>query len=347
MKIASIDHGQQVLTFRNFENIRCRPCAEFLTLGSDMKIGAISLNFDSMREAQGFPSAAQFRDESYFKVADRFFSGLGADIKISIYIIGRDLEDPEIAARVKDWASAGHEIGNHTYTHPQHFGVLREAGLADEIVRAHWAIAEVTGAPPIGFIAPGWSMPKQGYTILNQLGYRYDLSSFASPWIYAVTAKLIFNEIMCGEFANVRKTASRPDYISSLFGRGKIERVGLEGAICALNEPGLLRLPLPRTSFWSPPIWHTAGFIFGFKGLAERVKDFARRGDPFYYTMHPADLFDLTDFDSDLKPTHLERLGVSLSEKQRRFAEMVDAIKSNFELITLREMVKKIEEQVR
>ena len=75
---------------------------------------AIDINFDSLNENLGFPSA--FKDPSFFEVFDNFlYFSDKYNFKYSIYIIGKDLENPELKARVKDWSQAGHEIGNHIY----------------------------------------------------------------------------------------------------------------------------------------------------------------------------------------------------------------------------------------
>ena len=57
---------------------------------------------------------------------------------------------PEVARAV---AAEGHEIGNHSHTHPRFY--LRSAGfLYDEMARAQEAIGEVTGVRPALFRAP-------------------------------------------------------------------------------------------------------------------------------------------------------------------------------------------------
>ena len=71
----------------------------------------------------GFPK--KFNDPSYFKGFDRVIKIINKyNIKISIYVIGKDLENKEIFARVRDWSSAGHEIGNHSWSHYHNLGSL-------------------------------------------------------------------------------------------------------------------------------------------------------------------------------------------------------------------------------
>ena len=60
-------------------------------------------------------SPKSYRDPSFFEVADRFL--LLAEkysFKLTIFVIGRDLENPLNQEAVKKWAAMGHEIGNHS-----------------------------------------------------------------------------------------------------------------------------------------------------------------------------------------------------------------------------------------
>ena len=57
---------------------------------------AIDINFDSLNENLGFPKG--FKDPSFFKVFDRFLELSNKyNFKYSLYFIGKDLENPEIA----------------------------------------------------------------------------------------------------------------------------------------------------------------------------------------------------------------------------------------------------------
>ncbi|MGH9782711.1 MAG: polysaccharide deacetylase family protein [Terriglobia bacterium] len=74
-----------------------------------------------------------------------------ADIRATFFLCGQNVERyPEIARRI---AQEGHEIGNHTYTHPRLLG--RTPGkIAYEIERAQNIIAHHTGRRPALFRPP-------------------------------------------------------------------------------------------------------------------------------------------------------------------------------------------------
>ena len=73
--------------------------------------------------------------------------------KCTFYVIGRNVEAyPDIARRI---VAEGHEIANHTWTHPQ-LSRLSSARVAEELRRTHETVLEVTGVrmtnlrPPYG-----------------------------------------------------------------------------------------------------------------------------------------------------------------------------------------------------
>ena len=73
--------------------------------------------------------------------------------KCTFYVIGRNVEAyPDIARRI---VAEGHEIANHTWTHPQ-LSRLSASRVADELRRTHETVLEVTGVrmtnlrPPYG-----------------------------------------------------------------------------------------------------------------------------------------------------------------------------------------------------
>ena len=74
-------------------------------------------------------------------------------VKATFYVIGRNVEAcPDIARRI---VADGHEIANHTYTHPA-LSRLPSARVAEELRRTHETVLDVTGIrmtnlrPPYG-----------------------------------------------------------------------------------------------------------------------------------------------------------------------------------------------------
>jgi peptidoglycan/xylan/chitin deacetylase (PgdA/CDA1 family) len=91
-------------------------------------------------------------------------------VPATFFMVGRHVERCRETARAV--ARAGHEIGNHTYSHQK----LHRVGprrVVEEIRRGHEAIAEVTGVVPRSFRAPhGYRSPFVARAIAP---YRYQV----------------------------------------------------------------------------------------------------------------------------------------------------------------------------
>lgn len=300
---------------------------------------AMNINFDSLAwSANGAGSAS--RDPSFFAVADRFLD-LSAryGFRYTIFVIGRDLEDPEVRARVRDWAATGHEIGNHSYNHRPNLGALPTASMRDEVMRSHELIASVIGRPPRGFIAPGWATSRELLGVLQDAGYLYDTSVFPSYFMWLILAKLWLNfrsdprrhELLQRRDLLANLLASRRPYLAS---RESLHRP---------QHSGILILPVPVTPLLRIPCWHTARFVFP-AWLYRHALQACRKTADFYYLMHPADLADARDVEQmGVEITNLERLHVGLARKQALLAEVLDSLRDDgVEFVTLTEMAEDI-----
>jgi len=110
-------------------------------------------------------------------------------VRATFFVVGADLEeDAEGRAALAALARAGHELGNHTHSHPYDFVRLGPVRVAEEIDRGHAAIAACAGAGPVGFRAPGYEISPEVVGLLAARGYRYDSSILPSPPYYGAKA---------------------------------------------------------------------------------------------------------------------------------------------------------------
>jgi peptidoglycan/xylan/chitin deacetylase (PgdA/CDA1 family) len=63
--------------------------------------------------------------------------------------------------RLREMAAAGHEIGNHSWSHPALRGDLGEEAIRREIDHAYEVMEKKMGAPPFTFCYPGGSKPEE------------------------------------------------------------------------------------------------------------------------------------------------------------------------------------------
>jgi peptidoglycan/xylan/chitin deacetylase (PgdA/CDA1 family) len=104
--------------------------------------------------------------------------------RASFASIGKWVEqEPQAHAAIVE---AGHEIINHTYSHPwselfnpRPFPSLDYAEQQEEAVRGHETIHKLLGVEPIGFRLPHLEPAPTIYPILRDLGYRYSSSALA------------------------------------------------------------------------------------------------------------------------------------------------------------------------
>ncbi|MGN7612965.1 polysaccharide deacetylase family protein [Magnetococcales bacterium HHB-1] len=276
---------------------------------------AISLNFDSLNEAFGFPKG--YRDPSFFEGFDRLADIASRyQIPLSIYIIGRDLENPENAARVRAWSEAGHEIGNHTWSHHFNLASLSKQEQIDEVRRCHDKISHCIGQEPKGFIAPAWSSSKQVIEELIRLGYIYDTSPFPSILLYPMVAKIFLNHL--NQPLKAVRLLFRRDWLDPLIRPTTPYFINhkMKPSKQVLDN-GLLVMPLPTQSRFHPCIWHTLGFISNWRRIEQALETLIDTHPGLYYLIHPADF--LAQEDVDTTYTHsLARMATPLQEKLAR-----------------------------
>ncbi len=92
------------------------------------------------------------------------------NVKATFYVVGRCVKDnPAILKRTVE---EGHEIGNHSWSHPK-LSSMSEAAVREEIQKTHDAVLEVAGVPPKSFRPPyGAFTEKQQRWAFKEFGYK-------------------------------------------------------------------------------------------------------------------------------------------------------------------------------
>ncbi len=270
---------------------------------------AMNINYDSLF----FPltiDRQKYRDPSFYEVADRFFSlSQKYNFRYTIFIIGRDLENPEVFARVREWSQAGHEIGNHTYTHNTKLGTLPRNKAETEILKSHELITRCTGKEPKGFISPTWNISTDVVDILLKANYTYDTSIFPSYFIYFLLLKLKLMKAGRGPTIVDTTLSARGDKYVPLFGSRKPYFVS-PSSLIKKQKDGLLMMPLPVTPILRVPCWHTVWFTLGEKIMRHVLRSCLKEYKYFVYAMHPRDFFAP---EHDLKRDFVEQYKNELS----------------------------------
>jgi hypothetical protein len=100
------------------------------------------------------------------------------ELTITFFIVGQDAALRTNWEALRAIASAGHEIGNHSYRHEPWMHLYSDAEIDAELARAEESIAGATGVRPLGFRGPGFSLSGAVLEALVRRGYHYDASTF-------------------------------------------------------------------------------------------------------------------------------------------------------------------------
>ncbi|MEM7137824.1 MAG: polysaccharide deacetylase family protein [Myxococcota bacterium] len=154
------------------------------------KLAAISVDLDEVGCYAAIHGVDLPTGEARHAVYDRCLPRIQAwlaeeQIPATFFAIGADLARDENQAALRGLRDAGHEIGNHSFSH--HYDLTRRPRqtIRSDIERCSNAIANACGRRPTGFRAPGYTINDTMFEELADLGFAYDSSVFSSPAYYA------------------------------------------------------------------------------------------------------------------------------------------------------------------
>ncbi|GAB3687526.1 polysaccharide deacetylase family protein [Actinocorallia lasiicapitis] len=102
-------------------------------------------------------------------------------------------EQPKLVQRIVD---AGHQVADHTVTHPLNLPRLSAAKITEEIVGGHDRVAQISGLAPRSFRAPGGAWSQQIIDIAAEHGmfcvdWAVDPRDWARPGTTSITRTLL------------------------------------------------------------------------------------------------------------------------------------------------------------
>ena len=291
------------------------------------KLFAINLNFDSLGEAYGWPKGF-VEDAAFTRGVDRILNlSQKFNIPITFFLVAKDLENRknyEIIRNISNYENV--EIANHSYNHLFNFGSRSDQIIYDEIYKSHELIFKCTGKEAKGFISPTWSVSKNVIKNLIKLNYTYDTSFFQSIYLYPAVLKIVLSHLTKKKFKKAYQILNRRDYLlpfkydeEPFFINSNMKKV------LNTTKESILEMPMPLINNFNPPIWHTAGYVFGWNFLKKKLKKILDKNKPFFYLIHPADFLDQNDLDNKYSLA-LERMDKSYNDKIKNLENMLEYI---------------------
>jgi hypothetical protein len=182
------------------------------------------------------------------------------DLTVTFFVVGQDAALRKNDAALRSIAAAGHEIGNHSFHHDPWIHMNTEQAVDHELALAEEHIERATGARPVGYRAPGYSLSNATLKVLYQRGYLYDASTL--PTFVGPLARAYY-------FVNARLSEEQKDQRKALFGsvrdgfrplRPYLWHIDSDDRGKGLIEIPVTTLPIFRVPFHFSYILYMAGY---------------------------------------------------------------------------------------
>ena len=240
------------------------------------------------------------------------------NIKATWFVVGSDLEDPSYQDVFMSLIKAGHEIGNHTYSHYKDFISFNSDDKKEEMEKCD-KIIKNTGYVPVGFRTPYFGVDDLIPLILKEMEYQYDSSICPSPFLNMI-AKV-------KEFLNTgftRKQLSNSDR--------KVNATKHELS----NKIEIREIPVSVLPHLKAPAHASYAMVLPFKlsyWYSKLLLNHSMRsGDPLVYVFHLNDLCPKEHF----KSKEFKYL-MSLEKRRGLINWICSQISSSFNVILTRE----------
>src|SRR5215831_13076086 len=300
-----------------------------------MRLANISVDFESIyhySETLGLHHPD--RDRDYERIVDRFldlFSETG--VRATFFMVGDDVRSKKLTPEVlRRMVAAGHELANHTMTHPHNLSRLSRARKEEEIAATGRLLESATGQRVVGFRAPCLDVDEAIVDILEGLGYWYE-SSVLPFYLKQVHAALI-GLIAKGRFRRTgawqNSFAPGNPYTPC---QGKLHRRGTR----SITEIPIATVPILRLPFYS-----TIHFALGRKSFDASYALVRRGRSQFTYELHSIDLADCGPDGLSERYPGIERhpcLKRPASENRAFLVHAIRRFQQDYTLTTMREMV--------
>ena len=273
----------------------------------------------------------------------RFFSEFG--INTTLFLVGTDFVSKMNHSSIKQIANDGHELANHSMSHPQGFRWLSAGQKEKEIADMGEICKKVTGVRPVGFRSPGWNMDDSGLPVLQKLGYLYDSSVF--PTLMMPVMKAAHWVSMFRQPRPDRTTMGKWRYMLA-------PRAPYRTSARSLAErglDGLVEFPVSVTPFLRIPFFATMLLFLGFDVYASLYQRMRSVGLPIHFQMHLSDFVDysLPELQDQMPSRNRgayvpQALTTPLNEKLDIFHRMVELISRDYTFTTLKDWVPQVED---
>jgi hypothetical protein len=285
-----------------------------------MKV-CVSIDMDTYREYQrlvdpdGHADGPSFYDDGIPRFLDMFDE---CGIRATFFMIGRDADLPSNRERVREIAARGHEVANHSHTHPYNFRSLTRDEKRAEIEQADAAIADILGTRPVGFRTPSLDVDTEVLELLAERDYLYDSSLFPGPflWFFMLYGKIFIRHAGYQLGSLAAPLAPAHPYVPSAT---KLHR---RAAPAAQGVSSLVEIPVSVVPIVGVPFYGTLMRMLGKRAFDLSLSAFGRRKQVLSYGLHLLDLVRLDGSSLDVAIRNTPGVGLPF-ERRRDFTHHV------------------------
>jgi len=297
-----------------------------------VRLCAVSVDLDEIPNyfgIHGLPEPAGPAKTLVYDVALDRLSSLASELSIplTLFAIGSDLSREGAASRLQAACDRGFEVANHTLDHRYDLVRLGPVEMQRQVTEGARAIERATGAAPVGFRAPGYTVTDELLAVVSQAGALYDSSVFPCPAYFAAkTAKIAAIALLGRESRSIVDT---PRVLAAPTRPYRIGRPYWQ------RGRGLLELPIQVTRGLRLPFFGTSLTLAG-EGIARRLTR-ACIGEPLInLELHGIDVLDEHD-GLEALAKHQPDVRVAHDTKAARLRAVVEELaRAGYAFVTLR-----------
>ena len=292
----------------------------------------VTVDLDSLacyRDIHGLEQRREDADAAYEIGVRRlleFFDGYGIDA--TLFVIGRDTRVDAHSDILRTASDAGHELGNHSYSHFYDLPERSTAEIVADIERGEVAIERVSGARPVGYRAPGYNITGDVYDIVARRGYLYDSSIFPCPPYYLAKGAIMGWQAVRG----------RPSRSSMTPARNLLAPIGAyrprRGRIWQAdpNATGPVEVPMALVPGIRFPVIGTSLHVMGRRGF-DLAYPWLRRAYPtlFQLEFHAIDFMDADDPGTEDLVDVQPDLAVDWADKRALYGHVFDRLLDDYD----------------
>ncbi len=298
-----------------------------------MRLLAVSVDLDEIPNYHQIHGLGEPDGAARTLVYDRAMGRLrqfakDAQIPLTLFAIGADLERREAAEALRFASREGHELANHSLDHMYDFSKLSRSGIRTQVEGGVRAIQSATGILPTGFRAPGYTVNDEVFAVLAELEVAYDSSVFPCPVYYAAKTAAVG-----GILAQGRTSRSVLDTPNVLRAPTRPYRVGKP---YWTRGSGVLELPVQVTRGARLPFIGTSITLAGPSG-ARLLARMCVGEELINLELHGIDLLDASDGLQGLA-TYQPDVRVPVARKLAALHAVVDTLRAqDYRAVTLAE----------